>query len=479
MEDSKLWQILAALSVRERGRFQDYLASPFFSAGPAVQRMYQVLLEDYLYTGLGAPGKEAFWVQLHPKECFDDVVFRTRCSQLLKQVEGFLVQVGLQQSLHTRDSLLLGELEQRRLDRHLHYALQRTRKALATAERQDEDWSLAHYQLERAQYQYDARQEQRSQKLAPLAASESLDAFYLASRLRLACELRNLQHILQLEHDVTLSSGIQDMLEQAAFRDLPAVSLYAAVWRLLEEDSDEAAYRDLRERILHDGPRLAPMDQQGLYIYAINYCIRQANRGETHYLAELLGLYREALERGVLFAAGSLAPSTYKNIVTVGLRVGEYPWVRSFIRRYRSRLPAAKRENAYTYNLAKYYFTVRRYDDVLPLLREVEYDDVFYALDAKVMLLKVYYETGETDALFSLFDSFAVFLRRNKILSAYHKTINLNFIKLVKRLAGIVPGDRIKLRRLQERIETKREISDITWLLDRVKEKEQPRANRA
>jgi hypothetical protein len=472
MKETKLWQVLETLGERERVRLADYLDSPFFGAPEAVSALYMLLLEDGLRLEGPVPDKTWYWERLHPDRPYADDAFRTLCSQLLRQVEGFFTHLALQRQPATAERLLLDELERRRMDRHLRYVLRRARKALDASPLRDEDWSLARYRLERAQYRFDARQERRSQKLAPVAAAESVEAFYLASRLRLACELRNLQHILRLDHDVRLPGGLRALLDEGAYAEQPAVALYSAVWSLLEDDSPERAYRVLRERIERLGASLPAEDQHGLYIYAVNFCIRQANRGETRYLVELLDLYREALQREVLFQDGELAPSTYKNIVTVALRVDEYDWTRDFIRRYRTRLPADKRRNAYTYNLAKYYFTVRRYDDVLPLLREVEYDDVFYALDAKVMLLKVYYETGEADALHSLFESFAVFLRRNKVLSAYHKTVNLNFIKFTRRLHGIPTGDKDRLRALRERIEVRREVADINWLLDRIRAKE-------
>lgn len=476
MKSLKVWSLLEGLSTRERERLADYLASPFFSASAAVRQFYGFLLEEAFHLGAGIPEKAQAWAAAFPDQAYDDTAFRTLCTHLLRHVEGFLAHLHLQRQSLERDRILLGELEQRSMDKHLRYVLGRQEKALEKAPLRDERWLRQRFALQQVRYRFAERESRRSTRLAPIHAAEALDAAYLAERLRLTCELRNLQHILQMDRDVGLPESLPPLMAQAQHRDQPAVALYRAVWGLLDDASPEAAYRTLRERIEHLGQRLPREQQQGLYIYAVNFCIRQANRGETRYLEELLDLYREALDREVLLDRGHLPSATYKNIVTVGLRVGEYPWVQRFIRSYRSKLPPDKRENAYTYNLAKYYFTVRRYDDVLPLLREVEYEDVFYALDAKVMLLKVYYETGEWEALHSLFDAFAVFLRRNKVLSSYHKTINLNFIKAVRRLSSTPPGERERLRKLRERIEERREVTDINWLLERIREKEKKRA---
>ena len=66
--------------------------------------------------------------------------------------------------------------------------------------------------------------------------------------------------------------------------------------------------------------------------------------------------------------------------------------------------------------MARVYFFKKEYDKVLELLQQVEYDDVFYLLDAKVALIKTFYELEEIDSLVALLDSFKMLLRRKKIL---------------------------------------------------------------
>lgn len=471
MKESKLLHVLHSLNSRENSRLEEYLQSPYFHSTSEIYRLYQILQQDFFFPGNRYPEREAVWERLFHKQPFDDLRFRTLCSQLLKKVEGFLELEALQRDPFARNRLLLEELDRRRQDKHLRYVLNRTRRELEEEPLRDAQHHFHRFTLEMVQHRYNARQDFRSQKLAPVDALKSMDAYYLASRLRLACEVLNLKHILQVEEEVARMDQLQGLLDEAHYGAEPAVMLYRNILSMLQDEQAEEAYRDLRRHMEREARLLAKDEQYEVYIHAINFCIRMANRGAPEYLNELLSLYQEALEQEVLLDQGQLSPSNYKNIVTVGLRVGDYRWVRKFIRRYKDLLPAAFRENAYTYNLAVYYYTVGEYDQVLRLLQEVDYDDVFYNLDSKVLLLKVYYESGEIDALFSLFDSFSVFLRRNKVLSGYHKTINLNLIQFLKRLSNLPPGPSAKLDQLQQRINTTREISAIQWLREKVEEK--------
>ncbi|MCY7330670.1 MAG: hypothetical protein LH618_19110 [Saprospiraceae bacterium] len=50
----------------------------------------------------------------------------------------------------------------------------------------------------------------------------------------------------------------------------------------------------------------------------------------------------------------------------------------------------------------------------MPLLAQAGESDLLLNLDSRVMLLKIYYETGEWDALDALLASFRVLLLRKK-----------------------------------------------------------------
>ena len=98
-----------------------------------------------------------------------------------------------------------------------------------------------------------------------------------------------------------------------------------------------------------------------------------------------------ALDMDLLLEKGIMSPWNYKNITAVGLRLEEFGWVQDFLLKFKPHLAPAHRDNAYKYNLAKLHFAKKDYDKVLELLREVEYDDIFYSLDSRSMLLKTYY----------------------------------------------------------------------------------------
>ena len=102
-------------------------------------------------------------------------------------------------------------------------------------------------------------------------------------------------------------------------------------------------------------------------------------------------------------------------------------------------------------------------------LQEVELNDVFYQLDARVILLKCFYELDDTDSFFYQASAFRLFLLRNRHISDYQKNIYRNLIKF---LTAIVRSSysRTKLLKIQSEIEQEKNVADLNWLRTKVNE---------
>lgn len=167
---------------------------------------------------------------------------------------------------------------------------------------------------------------------------------------------------------------------------------------------------------------------------------------------------------------GFFPSQDYKTITHVGIQVQEFAWTEAFIQEYTPKLPPEERENALTYNLAKVYFAQQQYEKVIEQLREVEYDNLTYALGGKLMLLKTYYELNEYLALDSLLDSFRVYLRRNKVISKEVRQQYLNVLRFIKKLSNVRPGDAAAVAKIEQQIAECKNLADKGWIVQKVEE---------
>jgi hypothetical protein len=207
-----------------------------------------------------------------------------------------------------------------------------------------------------------------------------------------------------------------------------------------------------------------------MYVFAQNFCIRRINKGEEGALREIFELYKMMVDRNLLYEGNYVSQPDFKNIVTTALRLDEVDWVNRFIEEYRSKLNPEFSENAYTYSMAWVHFSRKENDKALRMLLRVEFNDVYYHLDSKSLLMKVYYEMNEFDSFFSLVDAFKIYLRRNKFISDFQRETYHNFILIMNRLMKVKSGKNEMSLALHEEVCSTRPAADLSWLKLKSKE---------
>jgi len=205
-----------------------------------------------------------------------------------------------------------------------------------------------------------------------------------------------------------------------------------------------------------------------MYSFARNYCINKLNKGNPRYFNEVFELYKTMIDNKILYISNYLSPRTYTNVVQAGLRMQEFDWVEMFINNYKGHLMPSERDNATSFNLASLYFNTKDYDKALGLLNSVEFTDIMYIQGAKSMLIRIYYELEEIDSLYSLLDAYNIYLKRNKLISDYHKKINLNMVRFVKSLLKIRKGENEKAFALKLKLDETKEVAYSNWLKEKL-----------
>ena len=158
-------------------------------------------------------------------------------------------------------------------------------------------------------------------------------------------------------------------------------------------------------------------------------------------------------------------------VVASALGLGKLEWAENFVKNFRDYLPADSRENTYAFNLARVYRFQKKYDEVLSLLQNVEYEDIWINLISKMMLLITHYERKDFEVLDSFIDSFRVFLNRHKHITQQRRLSYLNLLKYTRRMVRLAPGGKAGRRKLQEEIQReKATIVNHEWLVEKIAE---------
>lgn len=254
--------------------------------------------------------------------------------------------------------------------------------------------------------------------------------------------------------------------------DVPPVAVYFQIYLTYIDAEDTDHYFKLMKILEKFGDDFPRNEAEFIYQAALNYCVKKLNQGSRQFLEEYFNVFVILLEKKLLLTDGELSPWHFRNIVVIALRLGKSNWTEDFIKNYKKFLPESMRDNAVSFNTAKLYFSQKRFEKVIELLRTVEYEEFTYNLNSKTMLLSTYYEMDEIEPLYSLMDSFRTYLNRHKDFSAAKRKPYLNLIKYTKMLTRITPGDKKALEKLKLEVEETKDISSLNWLKEKIAELE-------
>jgi hypothetical protein len=465
MQKSKPIRILQSFDAQEWREFDKFIRSPFFNKNESLITLFTYLKKEQQNLEGPAIDREKVWQKTFGKLAFDEAKLRYAFSDLAKLLERFIAIRELDKNKLRHNQLLLEYYSTKDIEKYFNQIFDDSQKFLQKNQTRDSEFYFRNYLIEEQHYSYSSVKRDKSLDQVLQDTADHLDLYYLSKKLKLLCEMLTRQNFLNSEYTTRLREEIMVHLRDSDYSDHPAIEIYHLVLLTLVEEQNENHFKKLIQRLNEYPEFFGPEELRDLYFLAQNYCTKKINQGHRKYLRDYFNLSKLLLKKDLVYENGFILPSSFKNIVTVGLRLEEYDWVENFIYTYKNKLAPKYRENAFTYNLAWLHFFKEEYRKTLRMLSHVEYMDVYYILDSKILLLKTYFELEDVDAFFSLCDSFYVYLRRNELISAYQKTICLNFVKYVKRLMRARLGDNRASQGLLSEIRDASQVASISWLL--------------
>jgi len=460
-----LINLLGKLNKFEVTSFKKYLQSPYFNTNQTIVGLFDFVVKHN--NEQPAQLKQIAHDYIFPNKVYNDVRIRQQLSLLQKHLEHFLEVEELRQSkdkTHLFNALLKKEEA-----KSIRYVLLEQGHETQYFDLQKE------WQLHQINDDFKTQQAQKTQRLMLLPNYDEsllkLEKYYVLAKLKLLCEKLNINQIKGLAISEKDSETLLSEIATNNYYSSEIIKIYAINAQCFLHPNNENLIDKFLAMLNENIQSIEPKEARELFIYAQNYCIRKINGGqEDEYLPKVLGIYKSLLQSKVILDNNKLSPWDFKNIVVTGLRLGEMNWVKKFMDENASYLDGSVRQNAVNYNMAKWHFYNENWNNVIELLLNVEYEDVFYALDSKAMLLKTYFELDEDEALFNSADSFKIYLLRNKKISKHHKQSYQNFLRFIKKLLKLNVKDKEALEKFRTQFDATKVMADKNWFLDKIDE---------
>jgi hypothetical protein len=147
-------------------------------------------------------------------------------------------------------------------------------------------------------------------------------------------------------------------------------------------------------------------------------------------------------------------------------------YIDKLIEKFGSRIDPAHRESFISYTFMHKMFMEKRFEEALRFHSKINYDHNLIRINARILLIQIYYEIGYTEELFSLLDAVKKYFTTKKNYSRHKIDVILRFLKIVKKLAKIRSAGRGDLENLKNEIYSDTEIQSKGWLREKIAELE-------
>ncbi|HKK89550.1 MAG TPA: hypothetical protein VJ917_11935 [Saprospiraceae bacterium] len=480
MLQNKLFHYIQQFDRKEMTRFREFALSPYHFKHEDTRKLIALLDKYYPNFNERNCDRKKLFQKLFPGQKHDQKQLALLFTYATRLLEKFLITEELEESVAENKILLLRKLRKLEQEKTYRKLYRKFKTKLDKKNFRDTHHYRFQFLLSDEANLYPDFDRGSKKKPIIQIKQNSLDKYFMAEKLHDVCEMHVRSLLLNTTYDPGLIQGVEDYLKHRIddFLEVPAVYMYYHLYLLIVKD-DEEKYHLLVEALPKNESAFRKKELQDFYNFLRNYCLLKTNQGHQKYLEEVFRLYKQQLETGLMLDnEGILAEWHYKNIITAGINLGDMDWVEQFIHDYKDKLHPDLRENAYSYNLANFYYADEAYDKAQDLLLDVEYTDVRYSLNAKMLLLRIYYEKDEFMALQSLLESSRLYVQRNKLISEEVKLRYYNFIKFARRVynvqnhVGYSADEKVAriINRIDEELKKTQNIFFRSWLDEKIRE---------
>ncbi len=471
MLSKKLIAYLNTLSSSEIRKLEKFIQSPYHNEIQELSTFYTIIKPSFLKDSVAIPSRQEVWSKLFPNKKYNDVKIRKIASLVLNLAIDFKAFEILKQK--PEQKLLLDLLAVSRPELTTHIASINRKLEQSTIQN---GYNTIEYNFYRFRHSIQNHRilelENNRKKLLELEdlhkANDYLDVFYYAQKMAMIADIVGYQGFMNISNHDDSKLKILDTVKNSSFFLEPIIQVYYLIIQMLSELKQESHFFELKDWLEKNNHHFTKSQKKTFYSHLINYCIsHQINTGNHAFYSHTFDVLVSMVQQKLIFDP-FIDPNYYRNIISIGLQINKFEYIRDFIHTYSDALPPNQKENAATYNLARVYYKEKKYDAVLELLHNVELTNISYALGAKTILVGTYFALNEYRALESLLISFRIFILRNKLLAQNTKQSYLNFLKFTKKLIYLAPFDKKGQEKLRLKIKKTQNVAVKDWLLEQI-----------
>jgi hypothetical protein len=212
-----------------------------------------------------------------------------------------------------------------------------------------------------------------------------------------------------------------------------------------------------------------------LWNMMLSYCNHKQMTGNNNFSKSIHEIEKKMVNEGIHRKSQDedFHIILFRNILISATRQKDFAWAEEFIEKYSPQLNIEHRENMRYYSMAYLSFAKKEFDKSLEYIVKIKYDLFIFKIDMKLMMMKIYFELGYEEQLYSMMETTRQYLKKTKDIVEVLKKFYFNFMKYLKELMNIKFGrkagtDEIEI--LNKMITEEKYVSNQEWLMQKISE---------
>jgi len=469
--------LLNKLPKDEIQKFERFVNSPYFNTVENVKKLFNYLKPLYPNISKTDITSAKISENVYDKQSPTSEIIWKLKSDFSKLLEKFLLQKELEKNSMGNEVTLIQSLRHIGANKEIELLLHKHRKEKNKIFNKESSYYLNKVNLHEEEYFFKMPDIQFEFPDDLQYKSDNLDYFYIFSKLHTFYDMSIHQYHNKniLKFNKTFYPELTEYVkinEKNISKDHPNIYIIFLVLMMSRDKDQDSYYFKLVKYLKLKDKIFSKIQLCYYYRYLVSYCHIKLNEGFEKYRDEVYEIYKLMFEKDLFILDNVITDREFNNVVNVSLPLLKIQWTELFIEKNKDYLPQDLSIESYNLAKAKLFFYNKEFDKVFPHLNLIHYKDPNYYINAKILLIKVLFETNSIDVLFSTIDSLRKYISREKKLPELLKVGVKNFIKFVTALSKIKKANKKEeIRIIKQSIENENNfISSKSWIIEKVNE---------
>lgn len=464
MKRSKLIEVIGGLTVRERTKLLKSLQG-ILDADSIELTLIQYLVENLNKKSSNSLEKDSIKEKLFPNQDIPNQNWNYIVSHTHGYINHYLSSKYLKSCKILNYYFLTKEYIRNGWKKNFRNSIKKLQKLLASPQNRDSNHHL--YEFWTSKMIISSTREARKLHDEMDTLNHTLDSFYLENKLMIMTEMANRKRVIRHNSSQSIWSHLSQDLEKYQFHNSIGIELYFHLYKMMTEEASEH-YQIVKTLLVENENILSIEYKKPIYLYLANQCMAFINHGKSEYAQEYISLVKQMVNQQIILDGGKMPSSRFKNIITASLIAGEDKWVENFVSIFSKFLPESDRQSITLFGLAQINFYRSEYRQALQMLKGFALKDIYYRIGYEKLLLKIYYELSDFEALMTRATTFRRYLSRERKLPVQKKVLIENFVKVLTNIVKYKNYNRQKVVQIISKLESGLSVIDREWLLSKL-----------